>query len=146
MGINDVIDAVILELQEIFGDNYTYYPENVGQAMKLPCFFVQFVAGNEKALVGKRYASKSHFVIHGHVENDGNQKAALNNMATLLYNVEYIKLSNGDLIRIEEKDTKVENNEVFMDFYVNVHLIKTKQEEIINMEKMNMNGGIKADA
>ena len=143
IGIQDAIDALILGLNEIFGDEYTYYPENIGQGMKLPCFFVQYINGNEDLLVGQRYSSKSHFVIHGHVLDDENKKKSLNDMASLLYSLEYIKLRNGDLLRLENREIKIEDNEVFFYCDINVHLIKKKAEEIINMQNINMNGGVK---
>lgn len=143
MSINNAIDAIILGLQEIFGDNYTYYPENIGQGMKLPCFFVQYINGSEDALVGKRYSSKSHFVIHGHVKDDENRKKALNEMSTSLYELEYIKLANGDLIRLENRNSNIEDNEVFFYCDINVHLIKKENEEEINMENISMNEGVK---
>lgn len=145
MGIDDAIDSIILELNEIFGKEYTYYPENVGQGMKLPCFFVQYINGSEDYLVGKRYESKSHFIIHGHVENNENKKSNLNKMLTSLYNLEYIKLKNGDIIRLINRNGKIENDEVFFYCDVNVHLIKSKQEESVNMQNISMNEGVKKD-
>lgn len=143
MGINDVIDAIILELNEIFGEKYTYYPENVGQGMKVPCFFVKWINGSEDLLVGKRYSSKSHFVIHGHVKEDENKNASLNEMATTLYNLEYITLKNGDLIELQNRNIKVEDGIVVCFIDVNVHLIKSKKEDAVNMESINMNEGVK---
>lgn len=145
MGINDVIDAVILALQEIFGDGYKYYPENVSQNMELPCFYVQYLNGREDYLVGNRYSSSSHFVVHGHVKDTLDKKEKLNEMSTSLYELEYIKLKNGDLIRLENRNSNIEDNIVIFYFDVNVHLIKKKKEDSENMENINMNEGVKKD-
>lgn len=142
MTINDAIDAMILALQAIFGDTYTYYPENMGQAMQLPCFFVSYINGTEDYLVGKRYDSKSHFIIHGHVENSNSMKKELNNIATLLNQLEYITLPNGDLIRLENRNSKIEDNDVIFYADINVHLLKLPEEDT-KMESINVNGGIK---
>ena len=145
MGINDVIDAVIEALDKIFGKDYKYYPENMGQNMEVPCFYVQYLNSNEDYLVGKRYSSSSHFVIHGHAKDGVNQKEKLNEMATLLYELEYIKLSNGDLIRLENRNSRVEDNVVIFPFDVNVHLLKKENEDSVNMQDINMNEGVKKD-
>lgn len=146
MEINDVIDSTILELNEIFGKEYKYYPQNIGQAMEVPCFFVKYINGDESLLVGKRYLSQSHFVIHAHVKDDLNKEIELNKIATRLYNLDYIKLKNGNLIELKNRNININDDVVFYYFDVNVHLIKTKQEEIINMEDINMNEGVKNNA
>ena len=143
MGINDVIDAVILALQEIFGDSYKYYPENIGQQMEEPCFYIKYLNGNEDFLVGNRYAVASHFVIHGHVKDSLNQKEELNSMATNLYQLEYIKLKNGDLIRLQNRNSSIEDNIVLFYFDVNVHLIKKKTDDVPNMNEISLNEGVK---
>jgi len=145
MGINDVINAVILALQEIFGDGYRYYPENVGQNMEEPCFYVQYLNGREDYLVGNRYSVSQHFVIHGHVEESIEKKKKLNEMSTSLYELEYIKLKNEDLIRLENRNSNIEDNVVIFYFDVNVHLIKKKIDESVNMQSINMNEGVKKD-
>lgn len=143
MKIDDVINAVILSLQEIFGDGYKYYPENIGQNMEEPCFYVQYLSGNEKYLVGNRYSSLSHFVIHGHVEDTLNKKSDLNKMATNLYQLEYIQLKNGDLIRLENRNSNIEDDVIIFYFDVNVHLIKKKIDNSVNMQNINTNEGVK---
>lgn len=143
MSINDAVDAIILALHEIFGNDYTYYKENIGQGMKLPCFFVQYINGSEDALVGNRYSVQSHFVVHGHVEDNENKKKALNEMSSLLYELEYIRLKNNDLIRLENRNSSIEDNEVFFYCDINVHLIKKEEEEIYNMENISLNEGVK---
>lgn len=140
MEINDAINAIILALQEIFGDDYTYYSENIGQGLNLPCFFVQYVNGNEEYLVGNRFAVQSQFVVHGHVEE--NKKEELNQMATKLYYLEYITLSNGDIVRLENRNSKIENNEVFFYCDLNVHLIKKTTDDSENMENITIDGGV----
>ena len=146
MEINDAIDAIILGLNEIFGKEYTYYPQNIGQGMNLPCFFIHYLNGNEKLLVGKRYSSSSHFVIHGHVKDDLEKESELNKIITKYYQLEYITLSNGDLIELKNRETKIEDNVAYMFFDINVHLIKNRQENDCNMENINMNEGVKNDA
>lgn len=143
MEIDDVIDASILALQTIFGDKYKYYPENVGQNMEVPCFYIQYLNSKEDYLVGNRYSSSSHFVIHGHVKDTLDKKAKLNEMSTMLYELEYIKLKNGDLIRLENRNSNIEDNIVIFYFDVNVHLIKKKKEDTESMKNINMNGGVK---
>ena len=145
MGINDVIDAVILELQKIFGDGYKYYPENIGQNMETPCFYVQYLRGREDYLVGNRYSVLSNFVIHGHVNETLNKKADLNTMSTDLYQLEYIKLKNGDLIRLENRDSHIEDDVVIFTFNVKVHLLKIKSDDSESMQSINMNEGVKED-
>lgn len=143
MEINDVINAVIIALDGIFGNKYTYYPENIGQDMNLPCFYVKYLYGNEDYLVGNRYASNSHFVIHGHVKDDLDKKSNLNKMATLLYQLEYIKLANGNLIRLENRNSNIEDDIVVFNFDVNVHLLKNKNDDSENMQNITMNEGVK---
>lgn len=145
MEINEVIDAVIIALEKIFGDGYKYYPENVGQNMEVPCFYIQYLNSEENYLVGNRYSSLSHFVIHGHAEDGLNQKEKLNEISMQLYELEYIKLKNQNLIRIENRNSKIEDNVVIFYFNVNVHLIKKKIDSSENMQNINMNEGVKKD-
>ena len=142
MGINDAINAIILALNAIFGDEYTYYAKNVGQGMKLPCLFVQYIDGSENLLVGNRYESQSHFVIHAHIEDSFNKNNELNDIVTKLYELEYITLANGDLIRLENRNSKVEDNDILFYIDLNVHLLKNPKEEI-KMQNINIEERVK---
>ena len=41
METNDIIDGVSIKLNELFGEKYTIYTNNVKQGLQFPCFFIK---------------------------------------------------------------------------------------------------------
>ena len=143
MVINTVISGLSLKIKELFGDNYHIYDDKVKQGMQKPCFFINFINGEESRQVGleiKSYLDTLFFDITGFAEND--ERAELNNMIDKLYNLEYITLADGTLLRANSLKPKIEDNVLhfFIDYKI---FINKKGEESIKIEDVNFNEGVK---
>lgn len=144
MVINSVITGISLKIKELFGDTYYVYDSAVKQGMKKPCFFINFLDGEESRQIGlevKSYLDTLHFDITGFAVND--DRASLNNMADKLYYLEYITLNDGTLLRADSSKPKIQDNELhfFIDYKI---FINKKDSENTRMSEINHNEEVKS--
>lgn len=143
MVINSVITGISLKIKELFGDTYHVYDDAVTQGMEKPCFFINFLDGEESRQIGleiKSYLDTLHFDITGFAEND--DRASLNDMADKLYYLEYISLNDGTLLRADKLKPKIEDNVLhfFIDYKI---FINKKDTESTKMSEFDYNEEVK---
>lgn len=144
MVINPIIAGISIKMNELFGDGYKIYDNNVNQGMEKPCFFINFLDGEESRQIGleiRSYLDTLHFDITGFAEND--DRATLNDMIDKLYDLEYIKLENGVLIRADKMKPKIEDEVLhfFIDYKV---FVNKKDDESIKMDNYDYNEEVKS--
>lgn len=144
MVINPIIAGISIKINELFGDGYKIYDNNVNQGMEKPCFFINFLDGEESRQIGleiRSYLDTLHFDITGFAEND--DRATLNDMIDKLYDLEYIKLENGVLIRADKMKPKIEDDVLhfFIDYKV---FVNKKDDESIKMDNYDYNEEVKS--
>lgn len=144
MVINPIIAGISIKINELFGDGYKIYDNNVNQGMEKPCFFINFLDGEESRQIGleiRSYLDILHFDITGFAEND--DRATLNDMIDKLYDLEYIKLENGVLIRADKMKPKIEDDVLhfFIDYKV---FVNKKDDESIKMDNYDYNEEVKS--
>lgn len=144
MVINPIIAGISIKINELFGDGYKIYDNNVNQGMEKPCFFINFLDGEESRQIGleiRSYLDTLHFDITGFAEND--DRATLNDMIDKLYDLEYIKLENGVLIRADKMKPKIEDEVLhfFIDYKV---FVNKKDDESIKMDNYDYNEEVKS--
>lgn len=145
MVINALITGISLKINEIFGDSYHIYDQNVEQGMEKPCFFINYLDGEENRQGGieiKSYLDIMHFDITGFAEND--DRRTLNDMADKLYCLEYITLENGILLRADKLKPKIQDDVLhfFIDYKI---FINKNDEKSESMNNFNFNEGVKQD-
>lgn len=143
MVINTLITSISLKINEIFGDSHKIYVQNVEQGMEKPCFFINFLDGEENSQGGieiKSYLDILHFDITGFAENDN--RRTLNDMADKLYYLEYITLEDGVLLRADKLKPKIQDNVLhfFIDYKIFINKNREKSE---SMDNFNFNEEVK---
>ena len=107
--INDVINAITVQLYNVFGSKYTIYPNNVKQNIKTPCFIVISVTDEMQNLLGTRKKLNNAICIH--YIPDKEDKADINTVKNTLYaNMEFITCLNGDVLRGTGMNSTIDND------------------------------------
>lgn len=127
-----ILDAITKGIHAIFGDDYNIETGEVKQGMEKPCFFVRMLNGEEKHQRGQRYKRNLNFLIIGFSQNDDVVK--LYDMADKLYNLNYVELANGDLLRCINKSDRVEDNT--LQFFFDIKCFIYKNATVDPQEKM----------
>lgn len=135
MLVNDIIVGLSMKINKIFSDTYKIYDDNVKQGLEKPCFFINWINGEETRQIGiekRNYLDKLHFDITGFSQND--TRIELNDMADKLYDLEYITLKNGILLRADSM--KPEISDGVLHFFLDYKIFIAKEDE--TSEKMNL--------
>lgn len=140
METNDIIDGVSIKLNEIFGDEYIIYDNNVKQGLEMPCFFIKSLPSNKKRLIGNRYENELNLVIYSMLEEENLEE--FNNISDKLYELEYITLLNGDLLKGYDMKTEISDSELlfFITYKYFTYKDTTRDSE---MEEISSKGEIK---
>lgn len=141
--ISKVIDGISKKIYEIFGDNYHINTNEIPQNFEKPAFFIKLIDDKSKHYRGPRYKADKSFVIYGFSENDKDEE--LYEMGELLYNLEYINLEDGSLLRGINKSFRVEDKTLIFLVDYNTFVYKNKDEgkkmqKIYINEEVNENG------
>lgn len=138
METNDIIDGVSIKLNEI-EETYEIYTNHVKQGLKMPCFFIKILPSNKKRLVGNRFENELNLVIHTMLEEEDIEQ--LNSIADKLYELEYITLINGDILR--GVDMKTEISDGVLLFFVTYKYFTYKEvQKETEMENISIQGGL----
>ena len=62
--VNKIFDAITIQLYETFGENYTYYVEDVKQELSKPCFTVDTLIPLQRSRSAILYDRTMPMVIH----------------------------------------------------------------------------------
>ncbi len=142
MKTNDVIDGISIKIDEMFGDEYKIHTNNVKQGLEMPCFFIKSLPSNKQKLIGNRYENEINLVIHTMIEDSENKEEQLNDIADKLYELEYVMLLTGDLLR--GYDMKTEISDGVLLFFITYKYFTYKQtQQEIEMNNLTINGEVK---
>ena len=140
--VNDLIDAISIKLNQVFGDGKRIYSETVKQGLQEPCFFIAVLNPLQTQMIGTRYFRQHPFDIHYFpaVQDNNNE---LQGMASDLFDaLEYITLTNGDLVRGSEMHYEVVDG--VLHFFVDYNMFVNKVEvPADNMETLTVNNDVK---
>ena len=95
--VNDIINAISIKLNSVFGEGCKIYTENVEQGLTEPCFFIKYLTTTTKPYLGKRKRHSYSFDIH-YFPEAGNEEM-LNVAEDMLEALEWVTLLNGDILR-----------------------------------------------
>lgn len=124
---NEIVLGIAAKIKTIFKDkgDYPIYDKKKEQGLEKPCFFIKVLDGNEKREIGienRFYRNLLNLVVIGHTL-DGNTEI-LNDMIDNLYELEYIELSDGSLIRAVKLHHKIEDD--VLHFFIDYNLFIEK--------------------
>lgn len=140
MKTNDIIDGVSIKLNELFGQDYELYTNNVKQGLKMPCFFIKTLPSSKKKLIGNRYENEINLVIHSMLRESNLEE--FNNISDKLYELEYITLLNGDMLK--GYDMKTEISDGVLLFFITYKFFTYKETTKVNdMEQISNNEEVK---
>lgn len=125
--IAKVLDGISKNIFSVFGENYNISTDDIPQNFEKPAFFIKVLNDNEKHYRGRRYSSNKSFVIYGFSANDSEEE--LYEMGESLYNLEYIKLEDGSLLRGINRSFRVENKTLIFLVDYNTFVYKQGTED-----------------
>lgn len=140
--INNLIDGISIKLNQVFGDEVNIYSDNVKQGLEEPCFFIAVLSPSNKKLLGSRSFRDNPFDIHYFPKVIGDN-LELNDVASKLYEaLEYITLTNGDLIRGSKMSYQTVDD--VLHFFVNFNMfVKNAEIQADPMESLVVNNKVK---
>ena len=141
---NDILDAVVGRLRELFGDEYGICTEPAEQGTNGPCFFVQLQESTEKPMIGPRYFRKTEILIRYQPEETPGIVREMNRAAEVLMNgMESVALADDSRLRGTGRSALPDLERMQLIFRVsyNLFVIKTRQEET-TMETIEIEKGM----
>jgi len=139
--ILDILDGVCIKLNDLFGDGYEIYTENVKQGLQEPCFFVKSLPVITNPLLGNRKERRYPFDIAHFTEGGNEEKMRVGEQ--MLDGLEYLTLTNGDIVRCRSIDMDIVDDVLHVSVTYPVMLNRVVTEEA--METLTENIGTKGD-
>lgn len=125
--VNKIIDGISIKINELFGDNYYIYSENVKQGFKEPCFFISLLKPSSTPKLGNRSLREYNFGIQYFPSSSNSKNAEMYEVSEkLISGLEYIsfenKLLRGSKIKAEIVDD-------VLHFFIKYSLFAVQKEE-----------------
>ena len=140
MKINDILDSISIKINELFEDDYKIYTDNVKQGLEMPCFFIKMLPSNKKILIGNRYENECNLVIHSMLDEANTEK--YNDISDKLYELEYITLLNGDILKGYGMRTEI-SDDVLLFFVTYKYFTYKNKAKDDDMENLTVDGDVK---
>ena len=97
--MKEIIDGISIRLNEIFGDEYDIYLEEVDQDLQTPCFFITLVDFEDKNMISDRKFRQYAFTIVYIPSDISGHRMQFAEVADKLFdNFDSIELADGSLI------------------------------------------------
>lgn len=97
--MDEIITGISKQLNTTFGDGFEIYDRDVEQGLNEPCFLILILKPDLSPLLGRRALKTNPFDIHYFPPDGGDNRNMITVGETMLEALEYITLSNGDLLR-----------------------------------------------
>lgn len=118
--VNRIIDGISIRINEVFGDDYEIYSEDIEQGFKEPCFFILPLNQKKSPKLKNRSFREYSFNIHYFPTSSYEKRREINSVLhTLMDELEYISIDN-DLIRGTNIKSEVVDN--ILHFFINYNL------------------------
>ncbi|NYV67275.1 hypothetical protein HYI36_18550 [Bacillus sp. Gen3] len=124
--INHIIDGISIKLNQVFGDSYEIYSEDVQQGLNVPCFFIGFLNSSKVQKLGTQFFKENFFDIHYFPKGPDSNTEMLNISEQLETEMEYI-IVNGDIVRGTQMNSEIVDG--VLHFFVNYNMSMVKVEE-----------------
>lgn len=143
----DILDAVTRKLGELF-PQCTIYTNPVEQGLEEPCFFVGFLEPSEKPMMGRRHYRKAGIYIQYLPQNPDQPSREIYDTADrLMDHMEFISLSNGDMLHGTNMNWKIALESSVLSFFVDYNHFVMKQagQEADSMEAVGIQTQVKEE-
>lgn len=131
MMIKDIMDGVSNKLHELFGNCEIYGDTDVVQGLSPPCFFIAVLEPRENCLIGNRRFRQYPIDVEYFPAVDKDNMECLNVADSLFEGLEYIILSNGDLLHGTNKHYEIIDSVLHFRINYNVFLRNVEQKDLM---------------
>ncbi|MGL5642336.1 MAG: phage tail terminator family protein [Paraclostridium sp.] len=146
--LNKIIDGISIKINELFGDDYYIYSEEIEQGFKEPCFFISLLKPSSTPRLGTRTYREYNFDIHyfPKISNEKNYDMYDTNEKLIdgideVDGLEYISVDGG-LIRGSKIHSEIIDN--VLHFFIKYSLFVIKEDvETEKMESLILKQNIK---
>lgn len=150
--LDDILNAVIIRINELFGDNTVIYTDAVEQGLAEPCFFVGFLEPSEKPMIGQRHFRNVGMYIQYLPDRSDPASHPVNRTLyqvsdVLTDGMEYITLANGDKLRGTRIRSTVLREEAVLSFFINYNhfVIKETSKPVQSMDDVGIEAKLKEE-
>jgi hypothetical protein len=136
--LNEIKNGLVTKLNEVFGDTYAIYTEEIEQDLQKPSFFLLFSNPRQKQVIGKRYFRTHPLVIRYLPSTTNNEE--MNAVADRLYDaLEYISVGDS-LLRGTNMNHEIIDGVLRMNVEFNMFILKeTEVEELMEDFQLDIN-------
>ncbi|KMY49232.1 phage tail terminator family protein [Peribacillus loiseleuriae] len=139
--INHIIDGISIKLNQVFGDSYEIYSEDIKQGFKEPCFFIVPLLATSTSLLGVRSKRNHAFDIH-FFPSSSEPNREINDISALLIDEMELITVDGYLVRGTKMSTETVNG--VLHFFVNYNMVMLKDMLKENeMEQISFGNGLR---
>lgn len=132
MEINDIISAISIKLNQVFGDEYRIYADDIPQGFEAPAFLILFLNLENIRQIGKRWRVNTLFNIQ-YFPRNGRTEAS-NAALKVQQALKEIMLLNGTVMLGTNGNTEVvdgnAHNFINFNFYLQEVEVKTFMESL----------------
>lgn len=119
--LNDIIDAISIKLDQVFGDGCRIYSEDVKQGLKEPCFFIAVLNPSQSQIIGSRFSREYPVDIHYFPKAKENNNEMMTVTDKMMSEMDVVTMINGDNIR--GNDIRFEVVDGVLHFFVKYKVI-----------------------
>ncbi len=139
--VNDITNGISIKLNSIHGDGHKIYDSNIRQELEPPCFFIKLIKVINTPFLGSRKKREYLFDVHYFLANDADTEYMNAVGDTLMEGLEYITLTNGDILR--GKDMSYEVIDGVLHFNITYQVVLINMEKDDPMDQYGLEVGIK---
>lgn len=126
ISLENIKNAVSQKLDDLFGDEYSIYTEEVKQGLNPPAFFIQFIEPTKRQVLDNRYFRTHPLdIVFFPVENGTELKQCENVSETLFDGMEYITV-DGDICRGSKMHYEIVDKVLHFFVQYNMSVLKPK--------------------
>lgn len=133
----EIIDAISVRLDELFGDSYTIYLESVEQNLQTPCFFIQPVHSSDKNMIDTRKFRTYSYVIDFIPTDDEGYRVQFVDVTSKLFDgFDSVTLSDGTILHTFNRTVDIVDEILHFTLQFRIYTYKPSNE--IMQESMEM--------
>ncbi|MBU5440294.1 hypothetical protein KQI42_20065 [Tissierella sp. MSJ-40] len=140
MTIDKIVVAINQELEKNFPEA-TIYNESIKQGFKAPCFFVSILNTTTEKGLCKTYTDNIFFNVQYFNDIEDRNVDFMRVQNKLLRSIEYVKLEDGKVIRLNNRRIEKVDDRLHYFFDVDINIIEVAKG--IKMEDLEKEGVVK---
>jgi hypothetical protein len=123
--LNKIIDGISIKINELFGEDYFIYSEDIKQGLNEPCFFISSLINVSTSKNSNRSFRTNGFNVQYFPRSSNEKNTEINNVIeTLMDGLEYISVDDS-LIRGSKMKSEVVD--CVLHFFINYDLFVKKE-------------------